>query len=119
MKHANFLSNVALYMFTYLKLLSLLILTCLIGCSSFHKKIQNAQIGLTKKQALKKFSEPQEKFRRKGQDHWIYETSKKAKDKSQGQIPYKYTLIFDDGVLINITFKRAFTNKELTEFYKN
>lgn len=105
-------------MLIYLRPILLVFAVSLISCSSFNSKLQNAQLGLTKKQALKRFNEPQEKYRTKGMDHWVYEISKKATDKSQGHIAYKHILIFGEGVLVDMTFKRAFTNKELTEFYE-
>ncbi len=99
--------------------LILLIALAISGCTSFHSKILKAPIGLTKKQTLKRFNVPQEKYRTKGLDHWVYETSKRAKDKSQGRIAYKHILIFNEGVLISTKFERAFTNKELQEFQNN
>lgn len=100
-------------------ILVLVLLSMNLNCSSFHQKIRNADIGMTKRQVLRKFNEPQEKYRTRGLDHWVYESSKKAKDRSQGRIAYKNILVFDDGVLIDSKFERAFTKKELTEFYKN
>ncbi|MGH1468619.1 MAG: hypothetical protein ACRBBP_07045 [Bdellovibrionales bacterium] len=97
----------------------MLIITALTGCASFHTKVSKARIGLTKKQTLKRFSEPQEKYRTKGLDHWVYETSKRAKDKSQGKIAYRHILIFNEGVLMGTKLERSFTNKELLEFKNN
>ncbi len=105
-------------MLNYTHPLLLLFIMVLTGCSSFHRAVQNAPLGMTKKQALKRFHEPQEKYRTKGMDHWIYESSKKAKNKSQGKIIYKNILIFDEGLLVDKTFKRSFTNKELKTFYE-
>lgn len=107
-----------MYMLNYRHLFLLVFVLNLISCSSFHKSIQNAPLGMTKKQALKRFSEPQEKYRTKGMDHWVYETSKKAKNRSQGKVVYKHVLIFDEGLLVDTSFKRSFTNKELNEFYE-
>ena len=90
----------------------------ILSCSSFHQKVRNTDIGMTKKQVLRKLSEPQEKYRTKGLDHWVYESSKKAKNKSQGRLIYKNILIFNEGVLIDSKFERSFTKKELSEFYK-
>ncbi len=95
----------------------LLIVFANFRCTSFHNRIFNASIGMTKRDVLKRFNEPQEKYRTKGQDHWVYETSKKTFNKSQGRITYKHILVFNEGVLINTKFERSFTQKELTEFY--
>ncbi len=86
-------------------------------CTSFHTRISNASIGMTKKEVLRHFHEPQEKYRTKGQDHWVYETSKKALNKPHDPIVYKRILIFNEGILINITFERSFTKKELSDFH--
>jgi hypothetical protein len=104
------------YMYFYLKLFSIVLVLSFTGCTSFHTKLQNAQIGMTKREALRRFNEPLEKYRTKGRDHWVYETSKWAEDRSQGKIAYRHTLIFEEGVLIHVTFKREFTKKELVEF---
>jgi len=87
------------------------------GCSSFHSKLRKTQIGMFKKQALRKFGEPVEKYRSKGRDHWVYETQKKAKKSSGEPLVYKHILIFEEGVLINNELKRSFNKKELSEFY--
>ncbi len=114
------LKSSALLLKTALSFISfLLIITALTGCASFHTKVSKARIGLTKKQTLKRFSEPQEKYRTKGLDHWVYETSKRAKDKSQGKIAYRHILIFNEGVLMGTKLERSFTNKELLEFKNN
>ena len=90
----------------------------LVGCSSLHSKLRKTQIGMFKKQALRKFGEPVEKHRSKGRDHWIYETQKKAKKSSGEPILYKHILIFEDGVVIDNKLERSFNRKELSEFYE-
>ena len=90
---------------------------CLCGCSSLHSKLRKTQIGMFKKQALRKFGEPVEKYRTKGRDHWVYETQKRAKKSSGEPLIYKHILVFEEGVLINNELKRSFNKKELSEFY--
>lgn len=87
-----------------------------VSCASHHKKLLEAPLGLTKNQALNRFGEPSEKYRKEGLDHWIYKSLRKAKS-SKGKILYTHTLVFEEGTLQKSFFTRSFTRKELQMFY--
>ena len=96
---------------------TLMVTFSLSACSSLHSKLRRLQIGMIKRQVLSKFGEPIEKGRSNGQDHWIYETQKRAKH-SKDSILYRHKLIFENGILIDNQVKRSFTTKELKNFYE-
>lgn len=95
-------------------------LLCLIifilSCTSFHKKLNRAPVGLNKRQILDQFGDPIEKYRKDGKDYWVFESQKKAKNKEW--LLYKHVFIFENGILIEKTFTRSFTTDEVKEFKK-
>lgn len=103
------------FSFTFVIITALLSLS---ACSSLHSKLRKSQIGMFKKQALRKFGEPVEKYRTEGRDHWVYETQKRARNSNKELLVYQHILVFEEGVLIDNKIKRSFSEKELKDFYK-
>lgn len=85
------------------------------ACTSAHKKLLNAPIGLTKRQVLQKFANPVQTFRKKGMDVWVFESLSPSK-KGREKILFNHIFTFEDGVMIKNSFRRSFTQKELLDF---
>lgn len=86
----------------------------IISCTSVHKKLNEAPIGLNKRQVLSQFGNPVEKYRKQSKDYWVFESLKKAKNKEW--LVYKHIFIFENGTLIEKSFTRSFTTEEIKEF---
>ena len=94
------------------------ILVLFSGCVSKHKKLLNTPVGLSKRQVLRRFSDPIDTYRSEGFDNWVYESVTHAKNASE-KLLYTHTLSFENGVLMKKDFVRTFTTDEMKEFKKN
>jgi hypothetical protein len=98
-----------------MRLKIIIVFFMLSGCTSLHKKLLNAPLGQTKRQVLHQFSNPIKKFRKSGQDVWFFESVTPSKLGSE-KILYTHIFTFEDNLMIKKTFKRSFTQKEISEF---
>ena len=98
----------------FLRLIIFSLIIFIISCTSAHKKLNTAPVGLNKRQVLSKFGNPVEKYRKEGKDYWVFESLKKAKNKEW--LVYKHVFIFESGTLIEKSYTRSFTTEEMQKF---